>query len=150
MRGELSYDLVIIGGGIAGCALGRAMALNGAEVLIIEKEARYRDRIRGEVLLPWGSLEARELGIYDILLRSCAREAPYELFFLAGEPAPPRHFPTSTPGGACGTAPIRMRRSWKRCGFALPGFPRRTMSWPTVARRIAGGMFSEESDESDH
>jgi 2-polyprenyl-6-methoxyphenol hydroxylase-like FAD-dependent oxidoreductase len=102
MAGEhLAFDLVIIGGGIAGCTLGRAMALSGAEVLIVEKELQYRDRIRGEVLLPWGSLEAQNLGIYDILLQSCARESPYELFFLAGEATPARHFPSSTPGKTC-------------------------------------------------
>ena len=96
-----NYDLVIIGGGIAGATLGRAMALNGAEVLIVERELRYRDRIRGEVLLPWGCVEAKTLGIYDILLQSCGRESPHELFFLAGEPTPPRHFPTTTPCKTC-------------------------------------------------
>jgi 2-polyprenyl-6-methoxyphenol hydroxylase-like FAD-dependent oxidoreductase len=96
-----AYDLVIIGGGIAGSTLGRAMALSGAEVLIVEKEVQYRDRIRGEVLLPWGSVEAKNLGIYDILLQSCARESPHEMFFLAGEPTPPRHFPSSTPRKTC-------------------------------------------------
>lgn len=102
MAGERqAYDLVIIGGGLAGSTLGRAMALNGAEVLIVEKEPSYRDRIRGEVLLPWGSLEAKNLGIYDLLLQSCARESPREFFFLAGQPTPPRHFPSSTPGKTC-------------------------------------------------
>ena len=42
-----SYDLLIIGGGLAGAALGRSMALAGAHVLIIEKETEFRDRIRG-------------------------------------------------------------------------------------------------------
>jgi len=92
------YDLVVIGGGIAGSTLGRAMALHGAEVLIVEKELHYRDRIRGEVLLPWGSVEAKTLGIYDILLRSGAREAPCQVIYLEGEPTPPRHYPSSTPG----------------------------------------------------
>ena len=96
-----SYDLLIIGGGLAGATLGRSMALAGAHVLIIEKETEFRDRIRGEVLLPWGSVEAKELGIYDVLLQSCAREAPRELFFLAGEPTPPRDFLTSTPKQTC-------------------------------------------------
>lgn len=91
-------DLAIVGGGIGGSALGRAMAQSGADVLIIEKELRYRDRIRGEILVPWGSLEAKSLGIYDILLRSCARESPYEIFIMAGEFTPPRDYPSSTPG----------------------------------------------------
>lgn len=96
-----SYDLLIIGGGLAGAALGRSMALAGAHVLIIEKETEFRDRIRGEVLLPWGSVEAKELGIYDVLLQSCAREAPRELFFVEGEPTSPRDFLTSTPNQTC-------------------------------------------------
>jgi 2-polyprenyl-6-methoxyphenol hydroxylase-like FAD-dependent oxidoreductase len=96
-----SVDLLIIGGGLAGSSLGRSMAMAGAKVLIIEKETRFRDRIRGELVLPWGSVEAKELGIYDILLRSCAREAPRLRFYLAGEAAPPRGYLTSTPGGTC-------------------------------------------------
>lgn len=96
--GHQAYDLVIIGGGIAGSALGRAMAQSGADVLIIEKELRYRDRIRGEAIMPWGSLEAKTLGIYDILLSSCGREVSYETFVVAGEFTPPRHYPSSTPG----------------------------------------------------
>jgi 2-polyprenyl-6-methoxyphenol hydroxylase-like FAD-dependent oxidoreductase len=92
------YDLVIVGGGIAGSALGRAMAMSGADVLIIEKDLQYRDRIRGEILMPWGSLEAKSLDLYDILLRSCARESPCETFINAGEFTPPRDYPSSTPG----------------------------------------------------
>jgi 2-polyprenyl-6-methoxyphenol hydroxylase-like FAD-dependent oxidoreductase len=98
---QTHYDLLIIGGGIAGATLGRAMALTGAQVLIVEKEVEFRDRVRGEVLLPWGSVEAKELGIYDVLLGSCAREAPREYFYIAGEPSPPRDFLTSTPKSTC-------------------------------------------------
>ena len=47
-----SVDLLIIGGGVAGASLGRSMAMAGAQVLIIEKETKFRDRIRGELLVP--------------------------------------------------------------------------------------------------
>jgi 2-polyprenyl-6-methoxyphenol hydroxylase-like FAD-dependent oxidoreductase len=67
-------DLVIIGGGLAGSALGRIMALAGYDVLIIEKETAFRDRVSGEMLLPWGSHEAHLLGIYVVLLERCATE----------------------------------------------------------------------------
>jgi menaquinone-9 beta-reductase len=96
-----SYDLLIIGGGLAGATLGRSMAQSGAHVLIVEKEPEFRDRIRGEVLLPWGSVEAEELGIYDILLKACARECPQEFFFLEGKATPPRDFLTTTPKKTC-------------------------------------------------
>lgn len=98
---DADYDLVIAGGGLAGSVLGRSMALAGHRVLILEKELQFRDRIRGEVLLPWGSVEAKELGIYDLLLKSCAREAWQEYFYLAGERTSPRDFLTSTPNGTC-------------------------------------------------
>lgn len=95
------YDLLIIGGGLAGSALGRSMALAGFHVLIVEKEMKFRDRVRGEVLLPWGSVEAQELGVYDILLKTCASEAARELFFYSGKASEPRNFRTSTPKGTC-------------------------------------------------
>jgi menaquinone-9 beta-reductase len=77
------------------------MALAGFRVLIIEKELKFRDRIRGEVLLPWGSVEAIDLGIYDILLETCAREVAREHFFYSGKASEPRNYLTSTPKGTC-------------------------------------------------
>ena len=69
-----SYDIVIVGGGIAGASLAKAMAEKGANVLVIEREERFKDRVRGEFVAPWGVAEARELGVLDLLRGSCARE----------------------------------------------------------------------------
>lgn len=104
MSSKRAFDLLIIGGGLAGSALGRAMALAGASVLIIEKERAFRDRIRGEVLHPWGTVEAEKLGLYALLLGSCAREVLYEAHYLAGRAAPPRDYRATTPQGTCGMA----------------------------------------------
>lgn len=95
------YDLLIIGGGLAGATLGRSMALAGFRILIIEKEMKFRDRIRGEVLLPWGSVEAQELGIYDLLLARCAREALRSHFYYAGQASAPRDYRSTTPRSTC-------------------------------------------------
>ena len=100
-NGATDYDLLIVGGGLAGSALARSMALAGFRVLIIEKEKKFRDRIRGEVLLPWGSVEAHDLGLYDILHSSCGHEAAREHFFYSGKPSEPRNYRTSTPKGTC-------------------------------------------------
>ncbi len=70
----MDYDLITIGGGLAGACLGRALALHGARVLIVEHETRYRDRVRGESIHPWGVAEARALGIADLLLDTCGQE----------------------------------------------------------------------------
>ena len=48
------FDVVIVGGGIAGSTLGGVLARAGLGVLVVEKEARFRDRIRGEGTWPWG------------------------------------------------------------------------------------------------
>jgi menaquinone-9 beta-reductase len=71
-----SYDIVTVGGGMAASAFGAAMAKRGARVLILEKETKFRDRVRGEYLVPWGAAEARELGLRDSLLQTCATEIP--------------------------------------------------------------------------
>lgn len=96
-----SFDLLIVGGGLAGASLGRSMASCGFRVLIVEKELKFRDRIRGEVLLPWGSVEAKDLGIYDALLETCATEAAREHFYYSGQASEPRTYRTSTPNGTC-------------------------------------------------
>ncbi len=72
----LSYDIVTIGGGIAAAALAKAMAERGAKVLVLEKESRFKDRVRGEGIVPWGVAEARELGILELLRTSCALDVP--------------------------------------------------------------------------
>ena len=71
-----AYDIVTIGGGLGGSALAKAMAEHGARVLVLEAETRFRDRVRGESMMPWGVAEARELGVYDALMASGAHELP--------------------------------------------------------------------------
>ncbi len=69
-----SYDLVTIGGGLGGAALARSMALAGAKVLVLERTTEFKDRVRGEVLVPWGCEEADKLGLYEMLHESCGHE----------------------------------------------------------------------------
>ena len=61
-------DVVIVGGGIAGSAIATALASAGLDVLVLECQVQYRDRVRGEFLQPWGVAEARRLGVEDALL----------------------------------------------------------------------------------
>jgi choline dehydrogenase-like flavoprotein len=51
------FDVVVVGGGVAGSSLGAALARAGLEVLVVEREARFRDRVRGDSLFPWGVVE---------------------------------------------------------------------------------------------
>jgi menaquinone-9 beta-reductase len=53
------------------------MAERGARVLVLERTPRFRDRVRGEGMYPWGVTEARALGLYDTLRHTCAHETPW-------------------------------------------------------------------------
>jgi len=70
------YDVIVAGGGLGGSAFAKVMADAGARVLVLEQEARFRDRVRGEFLQPWGFAEARRLGLEDTL-QMCGCRAPY-------------------------------------------------------------------------
>jgi menaquinone-9 beta-reductase len=77
MANSDSFDVVTVGGGLAASALAITMARGGARVLVLEKETKFRDRVRGEGLVPWGVTEARKLGILELLMKSCAKEVPW-------------------------------------------------------------------------
>ncbi|MFN3912929.1 FAD-dependent oxidoreductase [Hyphomonas sp.] len=64
----MTYDLVIVGGGIGGSALAAVMARAGRKVLLLEKSEHYEDRVRGEWIAPWGVTETKRLGLYDLLM----------------------------------------------------------------------------------
>jgi menaquinone-9 beta-reductase len=67
MANDRSYDVVIAGGGLAGSTLGGVLARDGLGVLVVEKEAAFRDRVRGEVTWPWGHSEALRAGLSPML-----------------------------------------------------------------------------------
>ena len=63
-----TYDVIIIGGGIGGSALAASLAQGGLAVELLEREAVFEDRVRGEWMAPWGVAEAKALGVYDVLM----------------------------------------------------------------------------------
>jgi len=60
-------DVVVVGAGIAGSALATVLARRGLDVVVLERQMTYRDKVRGEVFLPWGVAEVRQLGLADTL-----------------------------------------------------------------------------------
>jgi hypothetical protein len=52
------------------------------EVTVLEQQTKYHDRVRGEVLVPWGVAEAEELGMrfYDRLQNA---EDPAAMCFVS-------------------------------------------------------------------
>jgi 2-polyprenyl-6-methoxyphenol hydroxylase-like FAD-dependent oxidoreductase len=66
------FDVLVVGGGIAGSTLGGVLARAGLSVLVLEKEARFRDRVRGETTWPYGVADALAMGLDDLLRRAGA------------------------------------------------------------------------------
>ena len=69
---EFEADYVIVGGGIAGLALGVVLADDGHRVVVLEASMEYEDRVRGESMQPWGVVEAAELGVAATVGCRCA------------------------------------------------------------------------------
>ena len=63
-----NYDVIIVGGGIAGSGLAAVLARGGKSVLVLEKSTVFKDMVRGEWMAPWGVVEAKRTGLYEALL----------------------------------------------------------------------------------
>jgi 2-polyprenyl-6-methoxyphenol hydroxylase-like FAD-dependent oxidoreductase len=104
-----TYDLIVIGGGIAGSALAAVIARAGKRVLLLEQSARYEDRVRGEWIAPWGVVETRRIGLYDTLMGAgghhLARHVTYDESRTAKESEartlPLSMFHADVPGPLC-------------------------------------------------
>jgi 2-polyprenyl-6-methoxyphenol hydroxylase-like FAD-dependent oxidoreductase len=59
----LRPDIAIIGGGLAGSSLAITLRRAGLDVHLIERSAVFRDRIRGELIHPWGVAFLRRLDL---------------------------------------------------------------------------------------
>jgi 2-polyprenyl-6-methoxyphenol hydroxylase-like FAD-dependent oxidoreductase len=63
-----SAEVVVVGGGIAGSSMATVLAREGYRVVVLERQTAYRDKVRGEVLPPWGVAELLQLGLEKPLL----------------------------------------------------------------------------------
>ena len=70
MSASRSFDVIVVGGGIAGSTLAGVLARSGLGVLVVEREARFRDRVRGEGTWPWGVARALRTGLGDLFAQA--------------------------------------------------------------------------------
>src|SRR5439155_23113925 len=64
----MNFDAITVGGGLAGSTFAAELTRAGHQVLVLERETRFKDRVRGENMLPWGVAAARRLGLVNDLL----------------------------------------------------------------------------------
>ncbi|MGD9796055.1 MAG: FAD-dependent oxidoreductase [Acidimicrobiia bacterium] len=60
-------DVVIVGAGVAGAPLAAQLADAGVQVLLLERDEVYADRVRGEGMVQWGYEAAAEMGLIDAI-----------------------------------------------------------------------------------
>ena len=90
------YDLVVIGGGLAGASFARTMATTGTSVLVLESALEFKDRIWGEVLVPWGVAEADALDLTGILQQSGAIQIRWRNEYVGSRLTEHRDLPATT------------------------------------------------------
>ena len=93
------YDLIIAGAGVGGSALAGAMAAAGARVLVLEAELRFRDRVRGEAIMPWGVAEAKLLGLENALSEASANSLVFWDSYAGKDRSGHRDLRRTTPVG---------------------------------------------------
>jgi menaquinone-9 beta-reductase len=93
------YDLIIVGGGLAGASLATTMASQGKRILVLERERHFKDRVRGEGMPPWGVAEARNLGIDSVILHEGGQEIRWWEFTPVGAEPRPRDLAETTAHG---------------------------------------------------
>ncbi|HZW27370.1 MAG TPA: NAD(P)/FAD-dependent oxidoreductase [Trueperaceae bacterium] len=92
------HDVIVVGGGFAGASLALALARGGVAVLVLEREREFRDRVRGELVYPWGVAEGRRLGLLEHVAPAVTRVEAWTTT-IAPLPARRRELRASTPSG---------------------------------------------------
>jgi 2-polyprenyl-6-methoxyphenol hydroxylase-like FAD-dependent oxidoreductase len=83
------FDIVVIGGSVAGSAVAATLSDEGFSVALVEREAAFRDRARGEGIHPWGMDEAEDLGLLELLRAGGAHPLPVWLTYVDRVPVEP-------------------------------------------------------------
>jgi 2-polyprenyl-6-methoxyphenol hydroxylase-like FAD-dependent oxidoreductase len=94
-----NVDIAIVGGGVAGASVAAALATAGFGVAVIEREPRFRDRVRGESIHPWGAREADRLGLLSVLRAAGANDLPLWQTYADRAPLEPYRWADDTPDG---------------------------------------------------
>lgn len=93
------YDVITVGGGLAGATLAKNLAAHGYRVLVLERETHFKDRVRGEQMHPWGVAEARALGIYEHLVTTCGHQTRWWRTYQEATLVEDRDLAETTPHG---------------------------------------------------
>ena len=95
----MNFDAITVGGGLAGSTFAAELTRAGHQVLVLERETRFKDRVRGENMLPWGVAAARRLGLVNDLLAAGGHQPPSWVTYMFCNPVASRDLRVTTPHG---------------------------------------------------
>lgn len=98
MTAQQHIDIALVGGGVAGSMAALTLRRAGLDVALIEREVRFRDRIRGEAIHPWGVRLLRDLELQPELDAAGARELALWTRYRDQGPADPYAWTSDFPG----------------------------------------------------
>ena len=93
----MNVDVIVVGGGLAGSTLATVLARKRLKILVLERETTFKDRVRGENMLPWGVAAARRLGVLDGLVAAGGHLVPFFNMYAMGTQTEHRPLPETTP-----------------------------------------------------
>jgi len=73
----MGYDTIVVGGGLSGSMQAFELARAGQRIIVLERETRFKDRVRSESMLAWGVAAARCLGLVGVLVAAGGHQLPY-------------------------------------------------------------------------
>lgn len=85
MDNKNTFDICIIGAGVAGGALAAYLGLHNIRVAVIEKSLKEQDRIVGELLQPGGVLQLQQMNLGHLLEGLDAQPVTGYALFLNGK-----------------------------------------------------------------
>jgi len=124
-RTDVTVDVAIVGAGIAGAALAAVLARDGYEVLVLERQTTYRDKVRGEALACWGVAEVLALDLEKPLLDAGGHYVTRAVFYdETVEPAHAEDLATPLDGLVPGVPgvneEVQLAPPWAGCQVAPP------------------------------
>jgi menaquinone-9 beta-reductase len=93
----ITADVAVVGGGVAGSSVAAVLAQAGLGVVLVERETRFRDRVRGEGIHPWGVRQLAALGLSDVLRAAGAQILSFSRFYSGRVPGTPSRWDSVEP-----------------------------------------------------
>lgn len=93
----ITADVAVVGGSVAGSSAAAVLAAAGLEVVLIERETHFRDRVRGESIHPWGVSQLQALGLADVVRSAGAQPLPFTRAYTQRVPSEPSNWESIDP-----------------------------------------------------